>query len=140
MPLFEYQCGRCGERETHLIRNSADEPGTCAACGTARPTRLMSTPAVVVRSTVRDFTGAEMKVSRIETQGKVLDSHFENKVKWQYDYVHTDGTWGHEDEPGAEPFVVEETEATRPTGDFHNADGSVNHEAVDAFEKGKKVG
>ena len=33
MPIYEYECKKCGQRVEALIRNEKDVPATCAACG-----------------------------------------------------------------------------------------------------------
>ena len=49
MPLYEYQCGRCGRFE--VIRKFSDEPLTkCPTCG-AEIQKLMSAPAIQFKGT-----------------------------------------------------------------------------------------
>lgn len=33
MPVFEYKCTACGEREEHILLWSDEPPAACAACG-----------------------------------------------------------------------------------------------------------
>lgn len=33
MPIYEYECVKCGGRVEALIRNEKDVPATCAKCG-----------------------------------------------------------------------------------------------------------
>jgi len=43
MPIYEYQCGKCGER--FEVRQAIGEDGTklsCPKCGTPNPRRLVS--------------------------------------------------------------------------------------------------
>lgn len=43
MPLYEYECGRCGGRTTHLVRGTHEVPERCDACGSRRLERQLST-------------------------------------------------------------------------------------------------
>ena len=46
MPLYEYECGACGQR-FELIRKFSDPPvDVCALCGKGPVTRLLSSPAI----------------------------------------------------------------------------------------------
>ncbi len=46
MPLRDYECVLCGNRQEELIRRSDDELElTCSACGSHSLTRLVSVPA-----------------------------------------------------------------------------------------------
>jgi putative FmdB family regulatory protein len=38
MPIYEYECAKCGARVERLIRNPADVPKACPSCG-AKPLR-----------------------------------------------------------------------------------------------------
>ncbi len=43
MPVYEYECGSCGERfELRRNMNDKDEEIRCAKCGVDRPRRLFS--------------------------------------------------------------------------------------------------
>lgn len=33
MPVFDFKCGKCGEREEHIVLPGEDAPGTCSSCG-----------------------------------------------------------------------------------------------------------
>jgi len=46
MPIFEYQCRKCGARFEKLV-SSADAAATCKKCGSARVEKLLSVFAVV---------------------------------------------------------------------------------------------
>jgi putative FmdB family regulatory protein len=35
MPVFDYRCASCGEREEHILLGSEPAPTKCAACGGA---------------------------------------------------------------------------------------------------------
>lgn len=51
MPLYEYECGACGER-FELIRKFSDPPvDTCALCGKGPVQRLLSSPAIQFKGT-----------------------------------------------------------------------------------------
>jgi putative FmdB family regulatory protein len=42
MPIFEYECSRCGARLERLVRSAADAPRTCPTCGAAGPRKVFS--------------------------------------------------------------------------------------------------
>lgn len=46
MPIFEYQCRKCGARFEKLV-SSADAAATCKECGSARVEKLLPVFAVV---------------------------------------------------------------------------------------------
>ena len=46
MPIFEYQCRKCGAKFEKLV-SSADVTATCKECGSARVEKLLSVFAVV---------------------------------------------------------------------------------------------
>ncbi|MFO7692328.1 MAG: zinc ribbon domain-containing protein [Vicinamibacterales bacterium] len=51
MPLYEYECSRCGHR-FELIRRFSDPPAdTCPACGQGPLNKLLSAPAVHFKGT-----------------------------------------------------------------------------------------
>ena len=92
MPLFEYKCGKCGARATHLVRRSEEEPRRCESCRSAKLARVISRFSVggsgaakpeALRSSARDFverpeqfgeamrafgerTGMEMPAERVD--------------------------------------------------------------------------
>jgi putative FmdB family regulatory protein len=45
MPLYEYECKKCGARFEHLVFNREDKV-TCTSCGSQNLMRLLSTFAV----------------------------------------------------------------------------------------------
>jgi putative FmdB family regulatory protein len=48
MPIFEYECGDCGEIESRVVLGSERADGQpCAHCGSARTRRVMSSFALV---------------------------------------------------------------------------------------------
>ena len=49
MPIFEYECGRCGRVSSHVVMGSSGrrERRGCPGCGSARMRRVMSSFAVV---------------------------------------------------------------------------------------------
>src|ERR1035437_2063668 len=55
MPIFEYECSRCGLVSSHVIMGSSRprERRVCPECGTARLRRVMSSFAVVERESSR---------------------------------------------------------------------------------------
>lgn len=57
MPIYEYECAKCGARFERLIRNARrDVPGDCPKCGAPRPVRVLS--AFSVGSAARPATPA----------------------------------------------------------------------------------
>ena len=43
MPIYEYECAKCGNRFEKLIRNmAADIPDKCPKCGAAKPKKVFS--------------------------------------------------------------------------------------------------
>ncbi|MFB3924336.1 MAG: zinc ribbon domain-containing protein [Terriglobia bacterium] len=46
MPIFEYQCRKCGSRFERVV-TSADAPTTCKECGSARVEKLLSVFATI---------------------------------------------------------------------------------------------
>ena len=46
MPLYEFECARCGETFEELVRRSEEgQPVECRRCGSAETRKLMSAPA-----------------------------------------------------------------------------------------------
>lgn len=43
MPLYEYQCGKCGHVTEVLEKPDAGSPHTCEKCGSRRMEKLLST-------------------------------------------------------------------------------------------------
>jgi putative FmdB family regulatory protein len=46
MPIYEYNCEKCGQHMEVLIRNKSDVPGKCPACGSTRLAKAFSSFAV----------------------------------------------------------------------------------------------
>ena len=42
MPIFEYKCHECGQKFEELVRSS-EEKVVCPECGSASPSKLLST-------------------------------------------------------------------------------------------------
>ncbi len=42
MPLYEYECTKCGHRFEHLAKNSSEKPDCCPKCGAKKPERRLS--------------------------------------------------------------------------------------------------
>ena len=42
MPLYEYQCRKCGHAFERLARNVSDKPGSCPKCGARNPVKQLS--------------------------------------------------------------------------------------------------
>lgn len=43
MPIYEYQCKKCGHTFDHLARTLSDTAKTCPKCGARHPTKRPST-------------------------------------------------------------------------------------------------
>ncbi len=63
MPIYDYQCKRCGQRFEELVK--PDETPPCPKCGAARVERFFPTSAAVStgRTRERALTGARRKAS-----------------------------------------------------------------------------
>lgn len=44
MPIYEFECGRCGKRSDHLMRLSDPDPAACPECGAPQLRRVLSAP------------------------------------------------------------------------------------------------
>ena len=51
MPIYEYQCGKCGKAFERLVR-SAGEAASCPECGSAKTARQLSVFAAAVKNAV----------------------------------------------------------------------------------------
>jgi len=59
MPIYEYECGRCGARFERLIRDRAnDVPKTCPECGAPSPVRALSAFNVSAGAAAKDSSPA----------------------------------------------------------------------------------
>jgi len=43
VPIYEYECRRCGHSFDHLARTLADIARKCAKCGASKPAKQLST-------------------------------------------------------------------------------------------------
>ncbi len=50
MPIYEYQCKRCGVQFEHLQRSRQAPVPACPSCGAERPEKLFSTFSAAVRT------------------------------------------------------------------------------------------
>ncbi len=46
MPIYEYDCTKCGKRFEVLVRSKSDLNPSCPKCGAARPVKALSAFAV----------------------------------------------------------------------------------------------
>jgi len=46
MPIYAYECARCGAAFETLVRSSNTEAPACPACGAAEAKRLLSAPTI----------------------------------------------------------------------------------------------
>ena len=51
MPLFEFQCSKCGHRFERIQKFSDPDPKKCPKCGAGKPKRQQSAPAVQFKGT-----------------------------------------------------------------------------------------
>ena len=80
MPLYEYQCTRCGER-TEILQRLSDPPNThCPKCG-GEVKKLISSPAIQFKGSgfyKTDYAStkppAETKTSETKTESKKTES------------------------------------------------------------------
>jgi putative FmdB family regulatory protein len=42
MPIYEYNCGKCGAGFEHLARSRSDTPKKCPQCGSGRVSKQLS--------------------------------------------------------------------------------------------------
>jgi putative FmdB family regulatory protein len=59
MPLYEFECRRCGRRFEELVR--LEEVPACPACGDAEPTRLFSASAGVSTDKTRRRSASQAR-------------------------------------------------------------------------------
>jgi len=59
MPLYEFHCGKCGQRFEQLVK--LHETPSCPACGAAGPERLFSSSAAVSTTRTRGRAIAEWR-------------------------------------------------------------------------------
>jgi len=59
MPIYEYECGKCGARIERLIRNAGDIPKKCPTCGAAGLRKALSTFSVANASSGGDLPAHE---------------------------------------------------------------------------------
>jgi putative FmdB family regulatory protein len=50
MPIYEYDCAKCGAHFEVLIRSDRDLPGKCPQCGKGKPVKAFSAFAVAASS------------------------------------------------------------------------------------------
>ena len=53
MPVFEYECGQCGEMNEFLERPGSKDKRLCSHCGSSKLEKRFSTFAAVVKETVK---------------------------------------------------------------------------------------
>ena len=49
MPIFDYQCKKCGDKSEYIVRNSDTKALLCRACGSKQLSRLLGAAAYVTR-------------------------------------------------------------------------------------------
>jgi putative FmdB family regulatory protein len=79
MPIYEYLCGKCGQRFEALVRRGVTPP--CERCGAADPERLLSLPYVKSETTKAKALKAARRrdqalgTERVQEQLKYERSH-----------------------------------------------------------------
>jgi putative FmdB family regulatory protein len=81
MPIYDYQCRRCGHRFEQLVK--PDETPDCPACGAGKPERLFSPAAAVSTARTRERSAS---VARSRARG----------VKKEQDHAHAEYLRKHE--------------------------------------------
>jgi len=49
MPMFDYQCQKCGDTSEYIVKSAETKDLRCKACGSKRLTRLLGAAAYVTR-------------------------------------------------------------------------------------------
>ena len=73
MPIYEYECGACGERREYIQKFSDSAKRKCPACGALKLKRLMSAAAFHLKGSgwyVTDFRDKGKKKGDGESTGK----------------------------------------------------------------------
>lgn len=47
MPIYEYQCGKCGKTFEAIVKRGEEDAVICPACGSKNPRKLMSACAYI---------------------------------------------------------------------------------------------
>ncbi len=80
MPIYEYQCRKCGFRFEKLQKLSEPPPGKCPECG-GKVTQLLSAPAVQFKGTGWYVTDYARKSSPGKDGGKPAETSAEGKTE-----------------------------------------------------------
>ena len=69
MPLYEYECGACGQRFELIRRHSDPAVDVCARCGKGPVRRLFSSPAIQFKGSGFYITDYARKTTPEKTSG-----------------------------------------------------------------------
>ncbi len=84
MPLYEYQCPKCGHRFERIQKFSDPDPKKCPECGAAKVERLLHAPAVQFKGSgwyVTDYARKGSSSSKSEKSGESSASKSDEKPK-----------------------------------------------------------
>ena len=72
MPIFEYQCRKCGHRFERLQKSSTQRVRTCPECKARRVERMTSAPAIRFKGSgfyITDYTDKGKEPKKAEASG-----------------------------------------------------------------------
>ena len=84
MPLYEYQCPKCGHRFERIQKFSDPDPKKCPECGASKIERLLHAPAVQFKGSgwyVTDYGRKGSSSSKPESSGGSSGSKSDEKPK-----------------------------------------------------------
>ncbi|MBN2134838.1 MAG: zinc ribbon domain-containing protein [Acidobacteria bacterium] len=82
MPIFEYECKKCGARMEKLVRNGNEPEVVCEKCG-GEVTKLISSPMIQFKGSGWYITDYQNKEKRLKSkdEGSTASSMPENPPK-----------------------------------------------------------
>lgn len=79
MPIYEYQCGCCGNQyEALVIHSTEDDIPECPNCGTLKVKKIISTASVIRSSSQRDADRVEALTRVNPNKPQEVARHFKN--------------------------------------------------------------
>ncbi len=84
MPLYEYQCPKCGHRFERIQKFSDPDPKKCPECGAGKVDRLLHAPAVQFKGSgwyVTDYARKGSSSGKSEKSGESSASKSDDKPK-----------------------------------------------------------
>ncbi|MCC7412426.1 MAG: zinc ribbon domain-containing protein [Gammaproteobacteria bacterium] len=129
MPIYEYQCSKCGHRLEALQKMSDDLLTDCPDCGESALTKLVSAAGFVLKGTgwyVTDFRdkgkgGAGEKKSADKGEGSETKSDSKGESKTE-----TKGEAGTETKSGAKPDTKDSSKSTTAASSASKSDSSTH--------------